>query len=139
MTDINQMVATGRLVRDPIIRRAATGTIVALFTLATNHYYRAKSGGFEQEAAFIPCVAFSRAAEMLSHKMKGEAILVSGRLRTDTWEQDSERRNQLTLICESVRCFAAGSKGIPAKLDDSEQELDNNDQMPDEVKNSVPF
>src|SRR3569832_1658058 len=138
MTDINQIVATGRLVRDPIMRRATTGTLVAVFTLAANHYYRAKSGEFEQEAAFIPCIAFSRTAEMLSQRMKGEAILVIGRLRTDTWEQDAERRTQLTLVCDSVRCFAAGSSEIAGTQNQTENET-SPVQMSQEVLNSVPF
>lgn len=136
MTDINQIIATGRLVRDPIIRRAATGTMVALFTLATNHYYRGKNGEFEQEAAFIPCIAFSRAAEMLSHRAKGEPLLVAGRLRTDTWEQDSERRTQLTLVCDSVRCFSVTSQATPGEpMDKATTPAD----MPEDVKDSVPF
>jgi single-strand DNA-binding protein len=137
MTDINQLVATGRLVRDPIIRRAATGTMVAVFTVATNHYYRAKNGEFEEEAAFIPCIAFSRTAEVLSHRMKGEPILVVGRLRTDAWEQDSARRTQLTLVCDSVRCFAA-PVGSSNALDESAKNS-GTDAMPQEIKNSVPF
>lgn len=135
MTDINQIIATGRLVPDPILRRAATGTMVALFTLATNHHYRGKNGEFEQEAAFIPCIAFSRAAETLSHRVKGEPLLVAGRLRTDTWEQDSERRTQLTLVCDSVRCFSASTTSQAAPGEAMEKAPD----MPEDVKNSVPF
>lgn len=138
MTDLNQIVATGRLVRDPIVRRAATGTMVALFTLATNHYYRAKNGEFEQEAAFIPCIAFHKAAEALAHRAKGEPILVAGRLRTDSWEKDSERRSQLTLVCDSVRCFASHNVTSPGAGEEVEN-VPSPDEMPEEVKNSVPF
>jgi single-strand DNA-binding protein len=113
MEPVNQIIVVGRLVRDPIIRSDTAGKMVALFTLVTNHQYRSKAGEFAQEAAFTPCIAFSRAAEMLSHRMKGEPVLVVGQLRTDTWEQDDERRNQLTLVCDSVRCFAVPSVGPP--------------------------
>jgi len=106
MKDTNKLIVSGRLVRDPTVRRAVAGAPVALFTLTTKNEYRPRTGEFTQEAAFIPCIAFNRDAEMLSNRMKGEPVLVVGRLQTGTNEQDNERLNQLTLVCESVRCFA---------------------------------
>jgi single-strand DNA-binding protein len=137
MTDLNHIVATGRLVRDPILRRATTGTSVAMFTIAVNHYYRDKAGAFQQEAAFINCIAFARAAEMLTHRLKGEPIMVNGRLRTDTWEQDAEKRSQLTLVCDAVRCFAAGS--IAPTSSESSETSAKVMEMAEDVKASVPF
>lgn len=137
MTDINQLIASGRLVREPIIRRAESGTMIAIFTLASNHYYRTKGGAFEQQAAFIPCIAFSRSAELLAHRMKGEALVVVGRLRTDSWEQDSERRSQLTLVCDSVRCFSGGAAN--SVRPEAKDNAPDADEMPQEIKDSVPF
>lgn len=108
-----------------------------MFTIAVTHYYRDKSGEFQQEVAFLSCVAFARAAEMLTHRIKGEPVLVAGRLRTDTWEQDAEKRSQLTLVCDSVRCFAPGT--LPPTIRQSGEEPATGTEMSEAVKNSVPF
>jgi single-strand DNA-binding protein len=90
MTDLNHVVITGRLTRDPVVRRGDTGTVFAYFTIATNRFYKDKAGVFKQETAFVPCLVFGRWAELISHRLKGEPVVASGRLRTEVWEHDSE-------------------------------------------------
>lgn len=139
MTDLNYVVLTGRLTRDPIVRRGETGTVFAYFTVATNRFYKDKTGGFQQETAFVPCIVFGRWAEMVSKRMKGELVVAAGRLRTDVWEQDAEKRSQLTLVCDSVRSFAA-AHGTVAGISPEEDGMPvGGNEMSEQVKSSVPF
>lgn len=69
--------------------------------------------------------------------MKGESLIVVGRLRTDSWEQDSERRSQLTLVCDSVRSISAGAVTISRPEPNGNNP--DSDTMTQEIKNSVPF
>jgi single-strand DNA-binding protein len=137
MTDLNYIVLTGRLTRDPVARRGETGVFFAYFTIAANRFYKDKTGAFQQETAFVPCVAFGRSAELISHRLKGEPVIAAGRLRTDVWEQDAEKRSQLTLVCESVRAFT--NLAIASPISDQEEDRANGDPVPQEIKNSVPF
>lgn len=139
MTDLNYVVLTGRLTRDPVLRRAETGVVFAYFTVATNRFYKDKAGAFKQETAFVPCVVFGRWAELISHRIKGEPVVAAGRLRTDVWEQDAEKRSQLTLVCDSVRPFAPGHTNGPAIPADADENAAGGGQLSEEVKNSVPF
>jgi single-strand DNA-binding protein len=106
MGDLNNVVVTGRLVRDPVIRNVSNGSTMGIFTVASNYCYKDKAGGLKEEVAFLPCVIFGRWTDTLSRHQKGEMILVSGRLRTESWEQDGERRTQLGMVCDSLKFFS---------------------------------
>jgi single-strand DNA-binding protein len=137
MGDLNNVVITGRLVRDPVIRNASTGSTMGIFSIASNHCYKDKGGGFQEEVAFLPCVIFGRWTDALSRHLKGEMVLVSGRLRTESWEQDGEHRTQLGLVCDSLKFFAppASSLAIPIEPPGSAPIGPNSEA----AKQSVPF
>lgn len=103
MSDINLTTLTGRLVCDPIIRRADSGVYWGSFTLATNHHYKDTKGEFKEDTAFLTCKVFGRNAESMASRKKGETAWVAGRLKTETWEKEGANQSQLVLICDSVR------------------------------------
>ncbi len=106
MGDLNNVVATGRLVRQPILRNTTTGKVMATFTIASNHRFKDAAGTQHEEVAFLACVAFGGWAKSLAHRDKGEMLMVAGRLRTETWDDNGEKRSQLGLVCDSVRFFS---------------------------------
>jgi single-strand DNA-binding protein len=103
MSDLNITTLTGRLVETPDLRYGNSGTAWGMFTLASNYVYKDKTGARQQESAFLDCKAFGGWAKSLAKHDKGDMALVSGRLRTETWEKDGRRHSKLTLICDSVR------------------------------------
>ncbi len=133
MSDINYVTVVGRLTRDPEIRFAPTGMAVATFSVATNHRYQDKGGQWKDEAAFIPCAAFGNHAEQLAQKHKGEPVLATGRLRTESWNRDGVNHSRLILVIETVHSVVYGAKSKDASaptnaLPDSE-----------EARKAVPF
>jgi single-strand DNA-binding protein len=110
MNDINQVTAIGRLIRDPEVRFASSGSAVASFSVAANHRYQDKGGQWKDEVAFIPCVSFGRAAEQLTNRKKGEPVLAIGRLRTETWLKDGVNHSRLVMVAESINFLAAEVK-----------------------------
>jgi single-stranded DNA-binding protein len=94
---------TGRLVSRPHHDENENG--VALFIIASNHRYRDKRGNIQQETLFLPCKAFGGWARALDGRQKGEMLLLSGRLRSECWEQDGETQKGPVLVCDSVRCI----------------------------------
>ena len=92
---LNHIVVMGRLTRDPELRRTASGTAVANFTLAVDRDFSPKDGG-EKETDFIDCVAWRNTAEFVSkYFTKGSMAIVSGRLQIRTWTDNdgNKRRN----------------------------------------------
>lgn len=113
MSDLNITTLTGRLVRDPILRRTANDIASATFTLATNYAYKGKDGNRTEEVAFVPARAFGGWAEAMAKHAKGDALVASGRLRTESWQKDGSTKSQLILVCDSVQFFVS-VKGSPA-------------------------
>ena len=110
MSNINNVTLLGRLIRDPEVRFAPTGTVVASFAIAANHHYQSKGGQLKDEAAYVPCSAFGRTAEQLAQEHRGDPVLATGRLRTETWDQEDANPSRLVLIAESVHFILPASK-----------------------------
>lgn len=76
---MNVVDLIGRLTKDPDVRRTDS-TVVARYTLAVDRF------GKNDEADFIPCVAFGKAAEFVEKYLrKGMKIGVSGRIQTGSY------------------------------------------------------
>ena len=61
---LNHIVIMGRMTRDPELRRTASGTAVASFTLAVDRNFAAKDA--QRETDFIDCVAWRSTGEFVS-------------------------------------------------------------------------
>ena len=121
MSDANIVVITGRLVRDPILRRGESGNLWGVFTLAANYRYKDKGGNSQEETAFVPCKAFGGWAESLAKHKKGDTALVEGRVKTEAWEKNGQKHSQLTVICDSLK-FIMLQNGSPASASIAEKE-----------------
>ncbi len=133
MNDINHTTALGRLIHDSEVRYASTGTAVASFDIAANRHYRDKAGQWQQEVAFIPCVAFGRVAEQMASCIKGAPLLVTGRLKTETWTKNGANQSKLVLVAETVHAVQPMSK--PKADGELSQPLPD----AEELRKAVPF
>ena len=87
---MNHFVGIGRLTRDPEVRYTQSGKAYAKFTLAID---RRKSSDGNQQADFIPCVAWEKTAEVISqYCTKGKKIAVEGRIQTRSYEANDGSR-----------------------------------------------
>lgn len=102
MIDLNVTTVAGRITRDPQISQTPSGTSVANVTLAVNRRWRDQSGIQREETAFVPIVFFGRPAEWMAQCRKGAPLLVSGRLKTESWSKDDLLLSKLMLVAEHV-------------------------------------
>jgi len=105
---INRYVATGRLVRDPELRRTGTGIPVTNFTIAVQRNFSNQ----EQQADFIPCVVWNKAAENVDrYCSKGSLVGIDGRLQSRQYEtQDGQKRTVIEVVCDSVQFLETKQK-----------------------------
>ena len=103
MSDLNSIILAGRLVRSPVIRSTCSGTVVGLFRMAANRHFKDKRLNDKHETAFVNCVAFGAWTNLLGSCQKGDKILVTGRLKTETREYDGSYQEQLFVVCETVQ------------------------------------
>ena len=102
MSNMSEVVLKGRLVWDPDIRRASSGTVWSTFSMAVNHRYKTKNSEFREDTAFVRCKTFNGEAQGLEGLKKGNMIIVEGHFLTEKWEKDGENHTQLVLVCDSV-------------------------------------
>ena len=100
---LNHIVLMGRLTRDPELRRTATGTAVASFSLAVERDFGNRETG-EKETDFIDIVAWRQTAEFVSkYFAKGRMAVVSGRLQIRTWtDKDGNKRRSAEVVADNV-------------------------------------
>ena len=100
--DINRVIVSGNLTRDPDIKFAASGTQIATFTVAVNK--SKDKDGNQPEADFFDCVAFNKTAEILTtYFKKGQKILVEGRIQQDKWKTpEGETRTRVKVVANSI-------------------------------------
>jgi len=58
MRTVNKVILVGNATKDPIIKTTEGGKKIALFTTATNRYYKTSNGESKSEAEFHNCVAW---------------------------------------------------------------------------------
>ncbi len=91
---VNRVTLIGNLGKDPEIRRLENGAIVAKFSIATNEYYRDKSGELQQVTEWHDVVAWRALAEQAERVLrKGKLIYLEGRL-THRQYQDKDGNNR---------------------------------------------
>lgn len=116
---MNKVILMGRLTRAPEVRYSdgADPLAVARYTLAVNR--RMKKNG-EQDADFIPCVAFGKAGEFAEkYFKKGQLVAITGRLQVRSWDKDGERRWTTEVIIEEQH-FAENKAAKQGRKDTGE-------------------
>ena len=104
---MNKAIEIGRLTRDPEVRytTGANGNMaIARYTLAVDR--RTKKDG-EQNADFIPCVAFGKAGEFAEkYFRKGMKVAVTGRIQTGSYTNRDGQRVYTTDVIVEEQEFA---------------------------------
>jgi len=86
LPEINRVLLSGRLTRDPDQRYAQDGTAVTSFGLAFNRHYRARDGSAAEHTGYVTVMTYQRLAEVCGQYLrKGGAVLVEGRLQMRDW------------------------------------------------------
>lgn len=106
---LNQISVQGRIVRDPELRRTASGKAVTSFTLACDRDFKNQQTG-EKEVDFIECVAWGGTAEMVEKYFhKGQMAVATGRLQLRDWtDKNGQKRRQAEILVSNV--YFCGSK-----------------------------
>lgn len=106
---LNQISVQGRIVRDPELRRTASGKAVTSFTLACDRDFKNQQTG-EKEVDFIECVAWGGTAEMVEKYFhKGQMAVATGRLQLRDWtDKNGQKRRQAEILVNSI--YFCGSK-----------------------------
>ena len=113
MPSLNKVFLMGNLTRDPERSYTPKGTAMTKFGLAVNHVYTTEAGEKKEEVDFFNVVVWGRQAETAAQYLsKGRPVLIEGRLRYESWQNDKgEKRNAISVIAERVQFLGQGRGG----------------------------
>ena len=121
----NKVILMGNLTRDPELRSTTSGSSVTSFALAVNRTWNNAQGERQEETSFIDCEAWGRTGETIAkYVLKGRQLLVSGRLRQDTWQDKDTGKNRSTLrvVVEEFSFVSDGNRGGASSASSSQSE-----------------
>lgn len=112
MASFNKVILVGNLTRDPERSYTPKGTAMTKFGLAVNHVYTTESGEKKEEANFFDIVVWGRQAETAAQYLsKGRPVLVEGRLRYESWQNDKgEKRSKIGIVAEKIQFLGGGQR-----------------------------
>ena len=102
---MNKVILIGRLTKDPDVRYSQGNEPIAVarYSLAVNRRFK-KQG--EQEADFINCVAFGKAAEFVEKFLKkGMQISIVGRIQTGSYTDKNGKKIYTTDVVVEEHYF----------------------------------
>ena len=104
LPEVNRVVLSGRLTRDPELRYAANGTQVTSFALAFHRRYRTREGVTAEHTGYVTVMCYQRLAEVCAQYLhSGSAVVVEGRLQMREWTSArGEKQQTLEIRAESV-------------------------------------
>ncbi len=104
--NFNKVIIVGRLTQDPEKRTIPeSGLSVTSFSVATNSYFKNKSGENQERTEFHDVVLFGNLADIASQYLrKGSLALFEGRLQTRSWEdKEGNRRYRTEIVGERLQ------------------------------------
>lgn len=111
--NLNKVSLLGNLTKNPVAKTMASGTELALFTVATNHLWRDQKTKEKKESVeFHPIVAWGRLAEIVNtYLTKGSKIYLEGRLQTRSWlDQNQQKRYKTEIVASEMIMLGGGAK-----------------------------
>lgn len=104
-TNINRVVLTGNLTRDPELRNTSGGTPVCSLRIACNTRRRGAGGEWEDKPNYFDVTVWGAQGENCARFLtKGRPIAIDGRLEWREYQtQDGQKRQAIDIIADSVQ------------------------------------
>ena len=103
--NINRVVLTGNLTRDPEMRSTGGGLTICKLGIAVNTRKKnGATGQWEEKPNYFRVTVFGRQAESCHQYLKkGRAVAIDGRLEWSTWEREGQKRESVDIIADTVQ------------------------------------
>jgi single-strand DNA-binding protein len=114
-SNINRVVLTGNLTRDPELRTTASGTPVCSLRLASNTRRKTNGGEWIDKPNYFSVTVWGAQGENCHRYLsKGRPVAIDGRLEWREWTHDDAKREAIEIVADSVQFLANGNSGRQA-------------------------
>jgi single-strand DNA-binding protein len=113
-TNINSVVITGNLTKDPELRSTQGGTSVCSLRVAVNTRRRSAGGEWEDKPNYFDVTVWGAQGENChTYLSKGRPVAVQGRLEWREWEpkEGGGKRQSVEIIADSVQFLGSRDGG----------------------------
>lgn len=133
MENINRVVITGNLTRDPELRSTGGGTSVCSLRVACNGRRKNQATGeWEDKPNFFDVTVWGNQGENAARFLsKGRPVAIDGRLDWREWEtQDGHKRQSVDIVAQSVQFLGSGDGNGGGGAPRSDVPVDDRDFAP---------
>lgn len=129
MASFNRIIIAGNLTRDPEYKQLASGQGVCRLGLASNRQFKNRQTGTAiQEVCYIDIDVWGPQADSCQKFLqKGRGVLIEGRLKFDTWQdQQGQTRSKHSIVADRVVFLQSGNGD---QTHDMQEESNNHDGL----------
>jgi single-strand DNA-binding protein len=103
--NINRVVLTGNLTRDPEMRSTSGGLTICKLGIAVNTRRKNNStGAWEEKPNYFRVTVFGAQADNCGQYLrKGRPVAIDGRLEWSQWENEGQKRESVDIIADTVQ------------------------------------
>lgn len=105
------VIVSGNLTRDPEMRYTASGKAVTKFSIAVN-----EGSGDHKTTEYFDCEAWEKTAELVAeYCSRGKKVLVTGRQRTESWDdkQTGKKMSKKIVVASRVEFMSPAGSFTP--------------------------
>jgi single-strand DNA-binding protein len=112
-TNINRVVLTGNLTRDPELRSLPSGMSVCNLRIASNTRRKDQSGEWMDKPNYFSVTVWGAQGENCARFLsKGRPVALDGRLEWREWQgQDGAKRESVEIVADSVQFLGGREEG----------------------------
>src|SRR5579875_4227627 len=102
--NINRVVLTGNLTRDPEMKATSGGLTICKMGIAVNTRKKHGDGQWEEKPNYFRVTVFGAQGEQCGKYLhKGRGVAIDGRLEWSQWERDGQKRESVDIIADTVQ------------------------------------
>lgn len=106
MRTVNKVIIIGNVTKDPFVKNTEWNKKVAMFSVATNRYFKNLKGEIKNEAEYTSCIAWGNLAERCEkYLVKGKLVYIEGRLKTRIQDREDGTKSYKTEVVVSNLIF----------------------------------
>lgn len=134
---VNKFIGIGNLGGDPDSRYTPAGAAVTTFNIAINESWTDKNTGeIKERTEWVSCEVWGKLAEVCAQYLrKGSKVFIEGKLQTDTWEKDGEKKWRTKVRLDEIQFLDPKPEGgAPRQQREPEQR-----PLPADFDDDIPF
>jgi len=132
MRTVNKVIIIWNITKDPFIKNTEWNKKIAMFTTATNRYFKNLKWEVKNEAEYTSCIAWGNLADRCEKFLvKWKLVYIEGRLKTRTIDKEDGTKSYKTEVVVTNLIFLNKKSEFETEewvvIEEDEIELDIDD------------